>query len=89
MSGDVIIVEFLLPASQAVRLQSLLQGEDGLATIRCLDPEKKRQQFWTTPDQLSDLYAWINSLPESLGVEITGEWPWKEEMRSDRQGESE
>lgn len=93
MSSDVIIVEFILPASQAVRLQSILQGEDGLATIRCFDPEKKRQQFWTTPEQLSDLYAWIKSLPDSFGVEITGEWVWqenrKENMRNIMQGGAE
>jgi len=72
-----MIVEVILPASQAVLLQSLLQGEDGLATIRCLDPEKKRQQFWTTPAQLDDLRAWIGSLPASLGVAVTGEWLWQ------------
>jgi hypothetical protein len=78
VSGDVVIVEVVLPASQCVLLQSLLQGEDGLATIRCLDPEKKRQQFWTTGEQLDDLYSWIESLPDPLDVEITGEWPWQE-----------
>ena len=45
MSSDVVIVEFVLPASQVVRLQSILMGEDGLATIRCLDHEKRKQQF--------------------------------------------
>ncbi|MES0370773.1 MAG: DUF4911 domain-containing protein [Mariprofundaceae bacterium] len=86
MSSDVIIVEFLVPASQAVRLQSILQGEDGLATIRCFDPEKRRQQFWTTPEQLSDLYAWIESLPDTFGVEITGEWRWRSDAVTDVQG---
>ena len=79
MSSDVVIVEFVLPASQVVRLQSILMGEDGLATIRCLDPEKIKQQFWTTHDQLPDLYEWIHSLPRSLGLEILGEWLWQEE----------
>jgi len=73
----VIIVEFLLPAPQAIRLQSLLQGEDGLAIIRCFDPEKKRQQFWTTLDQRDDLYRWLGSLPQHLSVEVTGEWVWQ------------
>jgi len=81
MSDDIVIVEFLLPAAKAVLLQSILQGEDGLATIRCLDPEKKRQQFWTTPDQLADLYEWIRSLPASLQVEVIGERLWKDEMK--------
>lgn len=77
--SDVVIVEVVLPESRAVLLQSLVQGEDGLATIRCLDPEKRRQQFWTTPAQLDDLHAWIGSLPPSLGVEVTGEWLWQQE----------
>ncbi|MDT8375837.1 MAG: DUF4911 domain-containing protein [Mariprofundaceae bacterium] len=83
MSDDVVIVEVILPESQVVLLQSLLQGEDGLATIRCLDPEKKRQQFWTTQEQLGDLYQWLGSLPETMGVIITGEWSWQGELREE------
>lgn len=78
MRSDVVIVEFVLPSSQVVRLQSILMGEDGLATIRCLDPEKRKQQFWTTQEQLPELYEWIRSLPESIGIQITGEWLWQE-----------
>ena len=79
MSSEVVVVEFKVPRTQAVRLQSILQGEDGLATIRCFDPEKIKQQFWTTRDQLSELYEWIGSLPESCGIEVTGEWLWQKE----------
>ncbi len=79
MNSEVVIVEFMLPASQVVRLQSILMGEDGLATIRCLDPEKMKQQFWTTKAQLPELYEWIHSLPGSLGVKILGEWLWQQE----------
>ncbi len=75
--GDVMIVEFELPPVNAVLLQSILQGEDGLATIRCFDPDKRRQQFWTTRDQLGDLHSWITSMPASMGVKITGEWLWQ------------
>jgi len=81
-----MIVEFLTPASQAVLLQSILQGEDGLAMVRCLDPEKKRQQFWTTSDQLDDLYLWLDSLPEHLNVEVTGEWVWHMEAKHKAEG---
>ncbi|NOR73387.1 MAG: DUF4911 domain-containing protein [Mariprofundaceae bacterium] len=92
MGRDVVIVEVLLPQAEAVLLQSLLQGEDGLATIRCLDPEKKRQQFWTTAEQLDDLYQWLDSLPNTLHVEVTDEWRWqegsREELWEERQGES-
>ncbi|MCF7821499.1 MAG: DUF4911 domain-containing protein [Mariprofundaceae bacterium] len=83
MDHDVVIVEVSLPPAEAVLLQSLLQGEDGLATIRCMDPEKKRQQFWTTPQQLDDLYRWLDSLPNILHVEVTGEWCWQDNSREE------
>jgi len=76
-----MIVEFILPQAEAVLLQSVLQGEDGLATIRCLDPEKKKQQFWTTPEQLDDLYQWLGLLPDALNVEVTGQWLWREDAK--------
>ncbi len=92
MGHDVVIVEVLLPQAEAVLLQSLLQGEDGLATIRCLDPEKRRQQFWTTPEQLDDLYQWLDLLPDTLHVEVTGEWCWQKGsrggLREEGKGES-
>ena len=78
-----MIVEFIVPQAEAVLLQSILQGEDGLATIRCLDPEKKKQQFWTTPEQLDDLYQWLDSLPDTLNVEVTGQWLWREDAKVD------
>jgi len=76
-----MIVEFILPQAEAVLLQSILQGEDGLATIRCLDPEKKKQQFWTTPEQLDDLYQWLDLLPHALNVVVTGQWLWREDAK--------
>ena len=76
-----MIVEFILPQAEAVLLQSVLQGEDGLATIRCLDPEKKKQQIWTTPEQLDDLYQWLGLLPDALNVEVTGQWLWREDAK--------
>jgi len=75
--SDVVIVEFTVPPANAVLLQSILQGEDGLATIRCFDPEKRLQQFWTTRDQLDELQAWIASMPESMDIQLTGEWFWR------------
>ncbi len=84
-----MIVEVVLPESQCVLLQSLLQGEDGLATVRCFDPEKKKQQFWTTPEQLHDLYDWLESLPASLNVKITGEWQWQKNVQKMGKGGKE
>ena len=78
-NSDVIIVEVELPAPKAVLFQSLLHGEDGLAVIRCLDPQHKVQQLWTTPAQRHDLYAWLQGLPEELGIRLIGEQLWSGE----------
>ena len=73
---DVIIVEVALPAKQVLLFQALLQGEDGLAVSRCLDPEHKVQQLWTTPAMRDELYAWLDSLPVELDLHIVGEKLW-------------
>ncbi len=65
-----------MPPAHSLRFQSLLEGEDGLAVSRCFDPEHRRQQLWTTPSQRIDLLDWLSQLPESLEVEVTGEWVW-------------
>lgn len=75
--SDAFIVEVEVEPSQVVLMQSLAQGEEGMATVRCMDPAKRRQQFWTTAAQLSELHAWIDSLPPSLDVKVTGQWRWQ------------
>jgi len=40
----------------------------------CFDPEKKKQQLWTSADQKDEVYDWIKSLPDSLACKVTGEW---------------
>jgi len=72
--SQTLIVEFIVAPRQSVLFQSILQGEDGLGVVRCFDPEKKKQQLWTSTDQRNEVYDWLKSLPESLDVEITGEW---------------
>lgn len=72
--GQVLVVEVDLEPRQLALFQALLQGEAGLATIRCRDPRKRKQQLWTTPPQEQELYAWLQSLPEGLQPEILGEW---------------
>jgi len=69
-----LIIEFVIAPRQSVLFQSILQGEDGLGVVRCFDPEKKKQQLWTSADQKREVYDWLKSLPEGLDVEITGEW---------------
>jgi len=74
---DVWVIELDVPPSRALMLQAWLLGEDGLGVIRCLDAEKRKQQFWTTVCQKEDARAWLKSLPEIF--EITGEWLWRED----------
>jgi len=69
-----LIIEITMASKQLILFQSILQGEDGLGVIRCFDPEKKKQQLWTSADQKDEVYAWLNSLPPSLECRITGKW---------------
>jgi len=71
--SDLAIIVVRLPAGQVVRFQGILDGEDGLATLRCRNPETNEQQLWTTQAQLGELRAWIGSLPDALQVEIVRE----------------
>jgi len=75
--SDAWIVEVELPPSQVVLMQSLVQGEEGLATVRCMDPNGKRQQFWTTAAMLPELNEWLGSLPETIDIKVTGQWRWQ------------
>jgi len=74
--NETLIIEFTIAPRQSTLFQSLLQGEDGLGVIRCFDPEKKKQQLWSSADQRGDIYDWLNSLPESFHCRISGEWYW-------------
>ncbi len=72
MSAMAIIV-IRLPAAQVVRFQGMLDGEDGLATLRCGDSVRTEQQLWTTRNQVKELQLWLSSLPASLHVEVVRE----------------
>ncbi len=80
---DTLIIELRLPARQAVLFQGLLQGEDGLAVMRCFDPQHIRQQLWTTPAQRRAVMAFLDSLPEAMGVEVLDSRIWKAERESE------
>jgi len=71
-----LIIEFVIAPRQSILLQSILQGEDGLGVIRCFDPEKKKQQLWTTPAQKHEVRDWLAGLPECLQCRVTDEWYW-------------
>lgn len=70
---ETAIVAVRLPDEQVVRFQGILGSEDGLATMRCRDPERAEQELWTTVAQLDELHAWLASLPESLQFEVVRE----------------
>jgi type II secretory pathway component PulM len=73
-----LIVEVAIPARQQMLFQSILLGEDGLATIRSFDTDRSRLQLWTSPSQKESLYDWMASLPQSLELRVLGEKIWIE-----------
>lgn len=78
-----MIIEVAVPPQQVVLFQSILCGEDGLAVMRCRDPQGKKQQLWTTRAMLPEAYAWLDALPASLQIEVVGEFEWHAEGESD------
>lgn len=73
-NGDIVILEVCVPSSQTILFQGLLNGEDGLAVMRSLNSDDRNMhELWTVPDQLPELYAWIETLPPELDVNIVGE----------------
>jgi len=77
-AGETLIVEVRMPPQQVVFFQSLLQGEDGLAVVRCFDPEKKKLQLWSSAAQKNDLLGWLTELPSTIRLEVLGYWLWQE-----------
>jgi len=73
MGSELAVIVVRMPAGQVVRFQGMLDGEDGLAILRCRDTTRGTQQLWTTYSMLDALYAWIDSLPEVLQVEVVRE----------------
>ncbi len=71
-----LIIELRIEPSQSTLFQSILQGEDGLGVVRCFDPDKQKQQLWTSADQKDEVYDWLNSLPARLQCRVSGEWYW-------------
>ena len=81
-SEKTLVVEIELPVKLSFRFQMLLEGEGGLAVVRCYDPEHKKQQLWTTPSQRAELLNWLTTLPEALEVKVLAEWTWGDEAAS-------
>jgi len=70
---ETIIIEFELEKKQQRLFQALLQGEDGLAFVRCVDG---MQQLWTTSSQVETLKEWLKCLPKSFNLCILQEYVW-------------
>jgi len=71
--NQTIIIEFELQAKQQLMFQALLQGEDGLGLVRCVDGI---QQLWTTTGQFERLQVWLAALPENLQVHQLRSYTW-------------
>jgi len=76
MMLDTVIIEFELEAKQHLIFQALLQGEDGLAFVRCVDGV---QQLWTTSRQSNEARNWLKTLPSSFNIRILREYIWSKE----------
>ncbi|MDQ6980121.1 MAG: glutamate racemase [Ghiorsea sp.] len=70
---ETIIVEFTLEKKQHRLFQALLQGEDGLAFVRCVHGV---QQLWTTSSQIDALKDWLKCLSKSFNLCIVQEYVW-------------
>ncbi|MDX8402144.1 MAG: DUF4911 domain-containing protein [Mariprofundaceae bacterium] len=68
-----LAVEVTMRRGRETLFQTLLQGEDGLAVDRCLDPRGGVQQLWTTASHRSTLLEWLATLPDALQVRVLRE----------------
>ncbi len=71
---DTVVIIFTLNKPQQRLFQALLQGEDGLALVRCIGGV---QQLWTTSLQLDELLFWLKDLPKTMNICILRQYIWK------------
>ncbi|MDQ6986188.1 MAG: hypothetical protein Q9M25_00080 [Mariprofundaceae bacterium] len=76
---DTWIVRVCLPDRSVVRFQGMLCGEDGLATLRSQGGGPGEHELWSTRAQQQILNAWLDSLPESLDVEVVSRYAYRPE----------
>jgi len=76
LQNETLIIEFELSAKHQLLFQAMLQGEDGLAFVRCVHGA---QQLWTTAPQLEEVYAWLKCLPAHFNIRILREYVWSNE----------
>lgn len=73
---ETVIIEFELQAKYQLLFQAMLQGEDGLAFVRCVNGV---QQLWTTSVQVGELRDWLKCLPDSFNLCILNDYIWSSE----------
>ena len=82
-AAEIAIVVVKIPKQHAQLLQGLLNGEDGLAAIRCFKPDGSEHELWTSPSMLDELKSWLASLPETLHPVIIDEKRWNAGIRAE------
>jgi len=75
--SDTVIIVVRLPEHSVVRFQGLLGGEDGLATLRCMDKASGDQELWTTRVQTDEVRQWLAGMPPELEVEVVREYVFR------------
>jgi len=78
VSTDTLIVDITLEQRQMLLFQALLQGEEGLAVVRCFDEQHRHYELWSTPAQQDSLLHWLRALPAVLNVRIQGIRRWQD-----------
>ena len=73
LNPETIIIVFEIETKRQLMLQALLQGEDGLGFVRCMDGA---QQLWTTSSQIREVKDWLKCLPTSFNLRILDEYTW-------------
>ena len=74
--NDIAIVVVKIPRRHAQLFQGLLNGEDGLAAIRCFKNDGSEHELWTSYSMLPELRDWLAGLPSELQPVIIEEKQW-------------
>jgi len=72
-----MIVRIALPDRSVVRMQGLLMGMDGLATMRGQAGGTGELELWSTWAQESELDDWLASLPAALELKLVGRYAFE------------
>lgn len=71
-----VMIGFTIARRYAFLFQVLLEGEEGLAVVRCMDPDKSVQQLWVPYARQGELAAWLQTVPEHWGFHAL----WQKEV---------